>query len=270
MLPSQTTPCLISPKNYNLDFPLFVFLPGMDGTGKLLQTQMDSLEKAFDIRCLAIPPDDLTDWDELSAQVRDLIVAEWEKHPKRSVYLCGESFGGCLAMKVALRSPELIDRIILVNPASSFNQRPLLGCATQLGVYLPEIFYRLSTVALLPFLAALGRTEPSDRRALLNAMKSVPPETVLWRLSLLRDFYIEPTQLKRLTQPILLLAGKMDRILPSVAEAKRLSEIFPNAQSVILPDSGHACLIESEIKLYNILKETNFLEPDVLETALAD
>lgn len=47
-------------------------------------------------------------WDVLAEKVLELIHAELEKSPRRSVYLCGEFFGGCLAMKVALRSPELL------------------------------------------------------------------------------------------------------------------------------------------------------------------
>ncbi|MBO1349843.1 MAG: hypothetical protein EBE86_021810 [Hormoscilla sp. GUM202] len=58
------TPCQPRP-----EYPLFVFLPGMDGTGRLLHRQTPSLQKTFDIRCLAIPPDDLTDWDAMAKEV---------------------------------------------------------------------------------------------------------------------------------------------------------------------------------------------------------
>jgi predicted alpha/beta superfamily hydrolase len=68
----------------------------------------------------------MTSWDDLAVSVVNLIEEELNKQPSRSVYLCGESFGGCLAVKVALKSPDLFERIILVNPATSFNQRPLL------------------------------------------------------------------------------------------------------------------------------------------------
>ncbi len=48
--------------------PLFIFLPGMDGTGQLLRPQLAGLRTAFDIRCLSIPSEDLTDWDGLVEQ----------------------------------------------------------------------------------------------------------------------------------------------------------------------------------------------------------
>jgi pimeloyl-ACP methyl ester carboxylesterase len=253
-------PYFIAPQNQQRTLPLFIFLPGMDGTGQLLHTQTETLEKAFDVRCLVIPADHLGSWEVLSKEVLALIRREWRKFPKRSVYLCGESFGGCLAMKVALRAPHFFSRILLVNPASSFNQKPFLSGATQFAQFIPDLFFRVGTYGLLPFLASLERVENRDREALLNAMKSVPPKTIHWRLSLLKQFQVSAASLQRLTQPILLLAGTADKLLPSVAEAERLSRLFPNAKKVILRDSGHACLIEKGIKLYELLAQYNFLE----------
>jgi pimeloyl-ACP methyl ester carboxylesterase len=162
-------PCFLTPKTLKPNCPLFVFLPGMDGTGQLLRTQTEGLEAAFDVRCLAIPPDDLTGWDELAQQVIDLIKGELAGN-QRSVYLCGESFGGCLAMKVAVLAPDLFHRIILVNPASSFNRRPWIAWGSQISRYLPEVAYRFSSVTFLPLLASFDRIAEVDRQALIQAV----------------------------------------------------------------------------------------------------
>ncbi len=252
--------CFLTPDQQNPDGPLFVFLPGMDGTGRLLRSQTSGLKAAFDIRCLAIPAEDLTDWDVLADRVIALVNRELENRRHKSVYLCGESFGGCLALKVALRSPQLFNRIILANPASSFNQQLGLSWGSYLTAYIPEFIYRMSSVGFLPFLAALGRIQSSDRRALLEAMQSVPPKTLLWRVSLLRNFNIDATQLSSLSQPVLVIASAGDRLLPSVTEAERLVKSLPNAQIVVLPDSGHACLLETDINLYKIIQLQNFLD----------
>ncbi|MCC5616023.1 alpha/beta fold hydrolase [Nostoc sp. CHAB 5836] len=256
----ELNPCFLTPERVQPEYPLLVYLPGMDGTGQLLRSQTAGLETGFDVRSLAIPRKDLNTWDMLTKSVLDLIHAELEKSSQRPVYLCGESFGGCLAMKVAIQAPHLFKRIILINPASSFQLRPWLNWASQLTYLVPSGLYDLGALGLLPFLASLPRISRSDRHDLLKTMRSVPSETVLWRLSLLREFRVDEEQLGNLTQPVLLIAGGSDRLLPSVTEVKRIANILPNKKIVVLPNCGHACLLEEDINLYEILKVNDFLE----------
>ncbi|MBE8965295.1 alpha/beta hydrolase [Nostocales cyanobacterium LEGE 12452] len=256
----ELNPCFLTPKRVQPEYPLLVYLPGMDGTGQLLRSQTAGLETGFDVRSLALPRKDLNTWDALTKSVLNLIDAELEKSSQRSVYLCGESFGGCLAMKVAIQAPHLFKRIILINPASSFHLRPWLSWASQLTYLVPEGLYDIGALGLLPFLASLPRLSRSDRHDLLKTMRSVPAETVLWRLSLLREFDIDEEKLRRLTQPVLLIAGASDRLLPSVSEVNRIGKILPNNKIVVLPNCGHACLLEQDTNLYEILKDNDFLE----------
>ena len=256
----ELNPCFLTPKRVQPEYPLLVYLPGMDGTGQLLRSQTAGLEAGFDVRCLALPRKDLNTWDVLTKSVLDLIDAELEKSSQRPVYLCGESFGGCLAMKVAIQAPDLFKRIILINPASAFQLRPWLSWASQLTYLVPSGLYDVGALGLLPFLASLSRISQSDRHDLLKTMRSVPEETVLWRLSLLREFHVDEEKLRRLTQPVLLIAGASDRLLPSVTEVNRIGNILPNNKIVVLPNCGHACLLEQDINLYEILKNNDFLE----------
>jgi len=76
----------------------------------------------------------------------------------------------------------------------------------------------------------------------------------------LREFDISDEKLRSLTQATLLIAGGSDRLLPSVSEAARLANIISNSQKVVLPNSGHACLLEEDVNLYEILQVHNFLE----------
>lgn len=253
-------PCFLTPKRLQPEYPLFVFLPGMDGTGQLLRTQTAGLEIAFDVRCLMIPPDDLTSWDVLSDRVINLIENELKINPHRLVYLCGESFGGALAIKVAFKAPQLFNRIILVNPASAFHRRLWLKWISGLVYLVPPCFFEFSALGLLPFLASLELVERNIRQELLKTMRLVPSQTVLWRLSLIKEFDVDAPQLQSLTQPVLLVASALDRLLPSVTEARHLVNSLPNAKMVVLPYSGHACLIESAVNLYEIMQGQDFLD----------
>ena len=256
-------PCFLTPKAVPSDSPLFIYLPGMDGTGELLQTQIPELAKSLDVRCLAIPRNYLATWDVLVKNVLDLIHAELEKNCQQTIYLCGESFGGCLAMKVATESPQLFKRIILINPASSLQQRPWFNWITQATDFVPSSLFNVGALGLLPFLASLERISQSNRLMLLTAMRSIPSATVNWRLSLLRDFQVDQKQLQQLIQPVLLIGSGSDRLLPSVSEIARLADILPNTQKFILPKSGHACLLEEDVNLYQILKNNDFLEVNI-------
>jgi pimeloyl-ACP methyl ester carboxylesterase len=307
----------ILPTPLKPELPLFIFLPGMDGTGLLYQRQADRLAKFFDIRCLAIPSDDLSNWDTLAREAIKLIKkelvskeefkvqsskfknSELEKFKVQSskfknsgakeessqysplshtsdfrlstsdfphipVYLCGESFGGCLALKLVLEEPSLFERLILINPSSSFNQRPLLSLGIQVTQWMPSFFlHPASAMGLLPFLAALERISASDRMALFDAMNSVPPRVVSWRLTLLKNFSVANEDLRCIAQPTLIIAGRHDRLLPSMEEARRLVSYIPRAKTVVLPESGHACLLESDVYLDEIMQAKNFLVNNV-------
>ncbi len=248
---------LLTPVPPQSDRPLLVYLPGMDCTGKLLHRQVKGLSEFFDIRCLSIGPNDLSSWEILTQQAISVLQDELED--ETTLYLCGESFGGCLALKIALMAPWLIEKLILVNPASSLRQRPWLSWGGSLTQWMPEFLHRGSALGLLPFLANLGRIEYGDRRDLLRAIQSLPQATVSWRLSLLLSFDIDAKKLEQFTQPTLIIASASDHLLPSIDEAKRLARSLPNTKQVILPMSGHACLLETGVQLVEILEKQGFL-----------
>lgn len=241
------------------DHPLFVYLPGMDGTGRLFENQANKLRDRFDLRCLAIRIDNYSTWHDLARDTVEIIQSELSRKNNQEVYLCGESFGGCLALKTALTAPSLITKLILVNPAYCSRQLPILGWGANITPWLPTWLHRYSAAGLLPFLAKLNRVNNCDRQNLLESMKSLPPQVVSWRLSLLRDFKISKEQLSNLNISSLIIAGAEDGLLPSVEEARKLVRILPDAQMKVLPQSGHACLLETEVNLCQILLEQDFL-----------
>ncbi|HEY9769276.1 MAG TPA: alpha/beta hydrolase [Coleofasciculaceae cyanobacterium] len=249
----------IDPREINRDAPLFVYLPGMDGTGKLLQRQSNNLAANFDLRCLSIRIDNHSSWSDLARDTVQLIKSELTHKTNSEVYLCGESFGGCLALKTALAEPCIIKKLILVNPASCLNQLPILSWGVNLTSLLPSWVHRYSAAGLLPFLVRLNRINDCDRICLIESMKSIPPHVVSWRLSLLRDFKVTDEELRNLNIPSLIVAGAADDLLPSVEEAQKLTHLLPQAQMTVLPQSGHACLLETEINLYQILVKQNFI-----------
>ena len=233
--------------------PLFIFLPGLDGTGLSLQAQLGGLDLLFNVRCLSISHSNRSGWDELTEQTATLIKIEQDRCPGQMTIICGESFGGCLALSLISRFPDLCDQLILVNPASSARQQLWIHPCSVLSRFLPEPLYKLSTLSLCDLLIASHRVCTPMRQRLLSAMQSVGPENAAWRLSLLRQFDVDSFAVNRSPPSTLILVSDADRLLPSRSEAFRLTSHLPGATTLMLPESGHACLLENQVDLSAIL-----------------
>ena len=251
-----------NPQKSKSDRPLLIFLPGLDETGKdLMSRQTDSLEAGFDVRCFVIPPEDIDDFDLLAQSALALTEAELAQTPDRSVYLASESFGSCIALKMLEQAPKLFEKIIFANSASSLHRVPWLNLGTRLFPLTPNFLYKHSAFFALPFLANLSQICDRTRQDLSDAMVSAPKHTVGQRIKMMREFSIDESKLRQITQPVLLVGSQQDMILPSVDEARRLARIFPQVSVVTLPHSGHACLVEKDIDLYQIMRKNNFIMP---------
>jgi pimeloyl-ACP methyl ester carboxylesterase len=103
------------------DLPVMIYLPGIDGTGLAAYRQFPSLSQAFQLTAMIVPPDDRSSFREL-VDVSVTFVEELVPSLRASVpvYLLGESFGALLALAVGARCPNIVDRIVLVNPATSY------------------------------------------------------------------------------------------------------------------------------------------------------
>ncbi len=239
--------------------PLLVYLPGMDGSGKLFHNQL-SLETFFRVRCLSFGDDIVDDWDFFVFKLINFLHKEFNAHGDDPIYLCGESFGGCVALKLVEKIPQFFHKVILINPASSFSRRSWLNWGSYITRIMPDFVYNSSTLLLLPFLAKLDAIALPQRLTLLEALQCLSPLTVSNRITLLNKFSCNIEKLKSFSAPVLLVASAEDRLLPSVEEVERLATFFPNAFVSILAHSGHCCLLERDVNLVEILAKHYFLK----------
>lgn len=259
-------PLLFAPTVPQPDRPLLVFLPGLDGTGRLLAPQVAGLVPHFDLRCALIPPDNRQGWDALA----DAILAAMEPlRGDRPLYLLGESFGGCLALHLALRHPQAVQHLILLNVASALRRHPWLRWASHLAPWVPDWMFRSAGSVTLPLIATFDRMAPATQQLFVETVRPIPQDCVAWRLSLLLEFAPDPAALQRMTCPALLLASDRDRLFDSHQEAQRLQRWLPQAQIYRLPHSGHGALLEAAVNLAEILAQTNRL-PSLPAPALGE
>jgi pimeloyl-ACP methyl ester carboxylesterase len=241
----------LPPPSRQQHLPLLVYLPGMDCTGQLFAKQHEQLADRFDVRCLAIPGNDLSGWDELVDRSLQLIAAELAAGD-REIHLCGESFGACLAMLIAARLPQ-VQQLTLINPASSFARLPWLTAGSLVANVLPEPLYQASARLLASFLIEMELVSVAERQNLVQAMLSIASQTAAWRLGLLRQFQVHGVIPQLAGIPTLLIAGERDRLLPSKLEVQILQRQLPQSKTIFLPHSGHACLLEVETNLAQML-----------------
>ncbi len=235
--------------------PHLLYLPGMDGTGDLFERQQAVLGQAFRIHCLRL--NDILSQDPESKQPEswELLVEVAADHLHPDTVVCGESFGACLGLLLALAYPDQVRGLVLVNPASSFRRGAWWINGRHLLHWIPEGIFRATSERGLGWLAELSQMSALSRTKLKAAVRSVSTQLSAQRLSLLHQFDPDPLPLENLTMPTLLVAGGRDRLLPSVSEARRLAQRIPQSVVAISPQSGHACLMEKDLNLADLIEK---------------
>ncbi|KAK9139442.1 hypothetical protein Scep_009123 [Stephania cephalantha] len=257
--------------------PVLLFLPGMDGIGLGLILHHKALGRVFEVRCLHIPVDDRTPFEELVKYVESTVRREHALHPGRPVYIVGDSLGGSLALAVAARNPAIDLVLVLANPATSFGQsqlQPLLplleALPDELHVAVP---YLLSFVMGEPVKMAMvgvaNRFPPAQTLdelsrnlvALLprlsNLSDIIPKKSLLWKIKLLKSAAAYAnSRLHAVRAEVLVLASGKDNMLPSENEARRLAKSLQNCKVRYFKENGHTLLLEDGINLLAVLKGT--------------
>ncbi|MFZ5923598.1 MAG: alpha/beta fold hydrolase [Chloroflexota bacterium] len=179
--------------------------------------------------------------DNVFAHLRDWVASLGLDQP---FVFVGHSLGGCMALKFALRYPEKLKALVLVNPFYSVGQlpralrfffrRPLFNTALiQLTPY--WLFRMLIDLSSLSFGGAPGKyTLPEAVRiqTALDYKRSSPNIYNIPRT--LQDMTCDLASVKL---PALVVWGEKDQTLDP-ASFPRLVELLPNARGVKLP-AGH-------------------------------
>ncbi|KAH9603964.1 hypothetical protein KSS87_023567 [Heliosperma pusillum] len=260
------------------DSPLLLFLPGMDGVGLGLIMHHKPLGKVFEVRCLHIPVYDRTPFKGLVEFVEKTVRDEHALSPNKPIYIVGDSFGGSLALALAARCPTIDLVLILANPATSVNRSQLKPFFPILESLPDELHgtvpYLLSFIMGEPVKMAMTNVDkklPSgpafqqlaeNLTSLLPRLsvisEIIPKDTLLWKLKLLKSAAdYTNSRLHAVKAEVLVLASGKDNMLPSVDEAKRLSNLLKNCESRTFKDNGHTLLLEDGINLLTVIKATN-------------
>lgn len=155
------------------------------------------------------------------------------------VILVGHSLGGAVAQSVVIKRPDLIDRVVLVDPAPPD------------GLITPEEVY--------PYLEMYKGNRELLKKALMGVMPTRKEDDFLERLvddALLMDekCFVENAralekydfsdELKKTEVPHLIIVGKLDQIV-SEEMARRFEKLVKNIEVKVLQKYGHSVIVEN-------------------------
>lgn len=163
----------------------------------------------------------------------------------QQVDLLGFSLGGMVAQEIVLKEPQLVRKMVLAGTGPAGGE----GISTVAGVTFLDILRGFFTgqdakqflfftrtpngiEAGKAFLARLQeRTEDRD--------KDISVRAFLEQLEALRVWGLKaPADLSVIKQPVLVVNGDDDRMVPTV-NTRDLARRLPNSELIIYPDAGH-------------------------------
>jgi pimeloyl-ACP methyl ester carboxylesterase len=222
----------------------------MNGTGDLFYRQVPRLERSYRVATYSLR-DDADGLDVLAADLAHAVdvVAPVE----RRAIIVGESFGGAVALTFALRYPEHVGSLVILNSFSHFAPQVRLRLAIAGLTVLPW-----GAMPLVRRLTAFRLHSPHTHRAevkqFIELTAHATRDGYINRLKLLRRYDVRE-RLHEIRPPALFLAAENDHLVPAVAQARYMADRVPSSVMRILRGHGHICLIAPDLDLAQILHE---------------
>lgn len=224
-----------------------IFVPGMDGTGRLFYRQVPLLARRFRVATYTLR-DDASDMETLVAdlgRVLDVVA------PETPAVVIGESFGGALALSFALAHPDRVRALVVLNSFPRF--------LPQIRLHLAMLGIRMmpwGAMRLVRRVTALRLHSPQTHRSEVKYFLAQTRETTrrgyLGRLRILTQYDVRDG-LARISVPTLFLAADGDHLIPSVEQGTFMAARVPGASLRVLAGHGHACLIAPGVDLAEII-----------------
>lgn len=251
-----------------------VFIHGLGGSSLNWTDLVEALGDRLDSYCVdlsgfgASPPPRDGDYSP-EGQARG-VASFIESLGVGPVHVFGNSLGGAVSVQLAARRPDLVRTLTLISPALP-RLLPTRDTATLPLIAIPGIGERLverymrvdaqrRVMATYDLCCHDGARVPPERVAEaiddLRARDSLPysGDAYLQSLRGLLATYLDrgtdrPWRLaERITAPTLLIYGRSDRLVDSIA-AHRVHRHFRDSHVVVIPDSGHVAQIEHPEKV---------------------
>jgi pimeloyl-ACP methyl ester carboxylesterase len=231
------------------DGPPLVLVPGMDGTGELFYRQVPLLRATHRVATYRLR-DDAASMAQLVDDLRSVVRAV---APTGTATVVGESFGGAVALSLAITRPELVARLVIINSFPRF--------LPQLRLHLAILALQVAPWRVMPLVRRLTafrlhsrHTHAADIRRFMQLTAGTTRAGYLGRLRILTRYDVRDG-LETIHAPTLLLASDADHLVPAVPQARYMAARIPHATVRVLAGHGHICLIAPDLDLAQLLRE---------------
>lgn len=232
--------------------PAFVYVSGIEGTGRNFYKQAADLERDYTVISFPMRPLGRYGMETL---VDDFISVIERAGFERATVL-GESFGGLVVLAAALKHPRIFERMILVNSFAAFPHRAKINLGVALFSILPYPLlkaYRIRTARRTLFSDDI---EQEDRLTFREHTRSVELEGYLSRLRIIKGTDLR-SRLPEIKVPALVVASTQDHLLDSVAAARVIASGLSRSRLKLLEGTGHMALLSNRVRVRDWLVEFN-------------
>ena len=173
--------------------------------------------------------------------------------------IAGISMGGYVAQHVAVRYPEKVSRIILIDTKFSADTPEAQSTRTNLAATVGRVGQRVLADAMVPNLLAATDTARSqtERAANEEFLRKLISEqsvaTIQAALQALADRPDMTKDMQHLEKPVLLICGSEDTITPP-AVMKSMEKILLQGRLLIVPDAGHLVPLEAPVVFHEAVR----------------
>lgn len=227
--------------------PVLLLIPGMLNTGAIWDAVRADLAPTLDVRIA-----DVLTQDSIPAMAADAWALVADLPTEARLTVCGFSMGGYVAIELLARQGHRVQALALVDSSAAIETADTLPLREKtIGAF--ERNFARTVEGIIPFSLhpnSLANTAWVD--GMRRMMHEVGAATAIRQTRAVMARTDHRTMLASLTQPVLVVCGREDKVTPPPL-SQELADLIPQAQLVWFDEAGHQTPIEQAPALAQLL-----------------
>ena len=227
--------------------PVLLLIPGMFNTAAIWDAVRADLTPALDVRIA-----DVLTQDSIAAMATDAWALVADLPAGATLTVCGFSMGGYVAIELLARHRDRVQAVALVDSSAAIETADTLPLREKTIGALERNFAR-TVEGIIPFsLHPNSLANTAWVEGMRRMMHEVGAATAIRQTRAVMARADHRTMLASLTQPVLVVCGREDKVTPPPL-SQELADLIPQAQLVWFDEAGHQTPIEQAPTLARLL-----------------